>query len=47
MNGSAWRRFRANRRGWWSLWIFAALYAAALCARFISADASDNPHAIF
>ena len=30
--------FRANRRGWWSLWIFLALFGTTLCAEFIAND---------
>lgn len=30
--------FRANRRGWWSLWIFSILFAFALCAELIAND---------
>ena len=30
--------FRANRRGWWSLWIFAALFFVTLFAEFIAND---------
>jgi microcin C transport system permease protein len=30
--------FRANRRGWWSLWVFAALFCLALFAEFIAND---------
>jgi microcin C transport system permease protein len=30
--------FRANRRGFWSLWIFLALFAASLFAEFIAND---------
>ncbi len=30
--------FRANRRGYWSLWIFLALFGAALFAEFIAND---------
>ncbi len=30
--------FRANRRGWWSLWIFAALFAVTLCAELVAND---------
>jgi microcin C transport system permease protein len=30
--------FRANRRGWWSLWIFAAIFAVTLFAEFIAND---------
>ncbi len=35
-----WRQFRANRRGWWSLWIFLALFLATLFAEFL---ANENP----
>ncbi len=30
--------FRANRRGWWSLWIFLALFVLSLGAEFIAND---------
>lgn len=30
--------FRANRRGWWSLWIFLALFALSLVAELIAND---------
>ena len=30
--------FRANRRGWWSLWLFLALFGLALCAEVIAND---------
>jgi microcin C transport system permease protein len=30
--------FRANRRGWWSLWIFLALFGVCLFAEFIAND---------
>lgn len=30
--------FRANRRGFWSLWIFLSLLVVALCAEFIAND---------
>ena len=30
--------FRANRRGFWSLWIFLALFTASLFAEFIAND---------
>ena len=36
--GPAWARFRANRRGWFSLWIFAALYLLSLCAPLVSRE---------
>lgn len=31
-----WRNFRANRRGYVSLWIFLALFALSLCAEFLA-----------
>jgi microcin C transport system permease protein len=34
----AWARFRANRRGIWSLWIFLALFGLSLMAELISND---------
>ena len=43
LRSPAWKRFRANRRGWWSLWIFAALYAASLCAGLFC----GSPHEVF
>jgi microcin C transport system permease protein len=33
-----WQNFRANRRAWWSLWIFLALLALTLPAEFVSND---------
>ncbi|MCC7259507.1 MAG: ABC transporter permease [Alphaproteobacteria bacterium] len=36
--------FRANRRGWWSLWIFVALFLFCLFAEFI---ASDRPILVY
>jgi len=30
--------FRANRRGWWSFWIFLALFALSLCAELVAND---------
>lgn len=30
--------FRANRRGWWSLWIFLVLFVVSLCAELIAND---------
>jgi len=32
------RSFRANRRGWWSLWVFAALFIATLAGGLIAND---------
>lgn len=34
----AWRRFRANRRGFYSLWIFIILFGLSLFAEFLSND---------
>ena len=31
-----WRNFRANRRGYISLWIFLALFALSLCAELLA-----------
>jgi microcin C transport system permease protein len=31
-------RFRRNRRGWWSLWLFLALFATTLCGELIAND---------
>ena len=36
-------RFKANRRGWWSLWMFIALFVLCLCGELI---ANDKPLAI-
>ncbi|KQR78105.1 ABC transporter permease [Rhizobium sp. Leaf341] len=33
-----WENFKANRRGFWSLWIFLALFGISLCAEFIAND---------
>jgi len=35
----AWLRFRANRRGYWSLWIFSIAFVFSLGAEFLSNDA--------
>ena len=35
--------FRAHRRGWWSLWIFAALFVLTSAAEFV---ANDRPLAV-
>ena len=32
------QNFRANRRGWWSMWIFLALFAVTLCAEVVAND---------
>lgn len=33
-----WANFRANRRGWYSMWIFLVLFGISLCADFIAND---------
>jgi microcin C transport system permease protein len=38
LNLRRWRNFRAHRRGWWSLWIFLALFTVTLFAEFIAND---------
>jgi microcin C transport system permease protein len=38
INVRRWRNFRANRRGYWSLWIFLALFLISLFAEFIAND---------
>ena len=30
--------FKANRRGWWSMWIFGVLFGLSLCAELIAND---------
>ncbi|WP_136646159.1 ABC transporter permease [Tabrizicola sp. YIM 78059] len=36
LNQRRWRNFMANRRAWWSLWIFLVLYGISLCAELIA-----------
>jgi microcin C transport system permease protein len=38
LNARRLANFRANRRGWWSLWIFTALFLVTLFAEFIAND---------
>ena len=38
MNERRWRNFRANNRGYWSLWIFLALFVLTLFAELIAND---------
>ena len=38
MNRRRWQQFRNNRRGWWSLWIFLALFSVSLFADFLAND---------
>ncbi len=33
-----WAAFRANRRGWWSLWLFLALFGLSLFSEFLAND---------
>ena len=38
INRRRWENFKANRRGYWSLWIFLVLFLASLFAEFIAND---------
>ena len=38
INQRRWANFKANRRGYWSLWIFMILFIASLFAEFIAND---------
>ena len=38
LNLRRWRNFKAHRRGYWSLWIFLALFGLTLCSNFIAND---------
>ncbi|SLM62914.1 MULTISPECIES: ABC transporter permease [Dickeya] len=38
INQARWARFRANRRGYWSLWFFLILFVTSLCAELIAND---------
>jgi microcin C transport system permease protein len=38
INRRRWENFKANRRGYWSLWIFLALFILSLFAEFIAND---------
>ncbi len=40
LNKERWRRFRENRRGYWSLWLFLGLFGISLFADII---ANENP----
>ena len=33
-----WRNFKANRRGFWSLWIFGALFVISMLAELVAND---------
>jgi len=38
LNQRRWHNFKANRRGYWSLWIFLILFGLSLFAEFLSND---------
>ncbi len=38
LNQRRWRNFRANRRAFWSLWLFSVLFGVSLCAELIAND---------
>ena len=38
INKRRWRNFMANKRGYWSMWTFAALFTLSLFAEFIAND---------
>ncbi|MAR56645.1 MAG: ABC transporter permease [Rickettsiales bacterium] len=38
LNQRRWRQFKANRRGWWSLWIFLVLFGISLIAELLAND---------
>ncbi|ACS86122.1 MULTISPECIES: ABC transporter permease [Musicola] len=38
INQARWARFRANQRGYWSLWIFLAVFITTLFSEFIAND---------
>ncbi|WP_068300468.1 ABC transporter permease [Pararhodobacter sp. CCB-MM2] len=38
LNQRRWRNFRANRRAFWSLWVFLLLYGVSLFAEFLAND---------
>ena len=38
INQRRWTNFKANRRGYWSFWIFLVLFVASLFAEFIAND---------
>ncbi|MDQ1847347.1 ABC transporter permease [Gemmobacter fulvus] len=38
LNQRRWRNFKANRRAFWSLWIFAVLFGLTLCAELLAND---------
>ena len=38
INQRRWRNFKANRRGWYSLWLFLMLFALSMAAEFLAND---------
>lgn len=38
LNEARWQRFRANKRGWWSLWFFSVLFIISLFAELVAND---------
>lgn len=38
INQARWARFKSNRRGYWSLWIFLALFVVTLFSELIAND---------
>jgi microcin C transport system permease protein len=38
INRRRWENFKANRRGYWSLWIFGILFGISLFAEFVAND---------
>ena len=51
LNQRRWQNFKANRRGYWSLWIFLALFILSMFAEFVANDkpiiASYNGEILF
>ncbi|MFQ5626744.1 MAG: ABC transporter permease, partial [Methyloligellaceae bacterium] len=43
INARRWANFKANKRGYWSLWIFLVLFLISLFAEFI---ANDKPYLV-
>ena len=43
LNRRRFERFKANKRGWWSLWLFLVLFVLSLGAELI---ANDKPLAV-
>ena len=41
LNKRRWENFKANRRGYWSLWLFLAMFVISLFAEFICQRQAD------